>query len=82
MRIINLEQSKKKQKVSKLNTFTIDVENGLNLKNKAISSKYFYDDTGSKIFQKITKHPDYYLTRNEIEVLNKIKFKLPTLLKL
>ena len=37
---------------------------------------------GSKIFQKITKHPDYYLTKNEIEILNKVKLKLPSLLKL
>ena len=82
MRIINLKQIENKQKISKVNTFAVDVVNGLNLKNKAISSKYFYDDTGSKIFQRITKHPDYYLTKNEIEVLNKIKFKLPTLLNL
>ena len=82
MRIINLGQIKSKQKVPKINTFVVDIENGLSLKNKAISSKYFYDDEGSKIFQKITKHPDYYLTRNEIEILNKVKIKLPNLLKL
>ena len=64
------------------NMFSVDIEKGLSLKNKALSSKYFYDDIGSKLFQKITKHSDYYLTKKEIEILNSIKTKLPKLLKL
>ena len=83
MKIINLSNIQTKpQNTKKINTFAVDVDKGLSLKNKAISSKYFYNDMGSKIFQKITKHPDYYLTKNEIEILNKVKLKLPSLLKL
>lgn len=82
MKITNLQIDTKKNNYSKADTFLRDVDKGLSLRHKALSSKYFYDDEGSKIFQKITKHPDYYLTRSEIEILNKIKLKLPNLLKL
>ena len=80
IKIINQKINKKKQPA--INIFAKEIDKGLSFKNKALSSKYFYDDKGSKIFQKITQHPDYYLTRNEIEILNKIKSKLPKLLKL
>ena len=83
MKIIDLSNIQNKSKNTKrINSFSEDVDKGLSLKNKAISSKYFYDDIGSKIFQRITKHPDYYLTKNEIEILNKVKLKLPNILKL
>ncbi len=35
---------------------------------KYLLSKYFYDDTGSTIFQEISKMPEYYLTRSEHEI--------------
>ena len=73
----------KKIKISACKTsFANDIDNGLSLKNKAISSKYFYDDIGSKLFQKITKHPDYYPTKKEIEILHSMKDKLPILINL
>ena len=82
MKIFDLRNIQTKPKNTKImNSFAEDIDNGLSLKNKAISSKYFYDDMGSKIFQRITKHPDYYLTKNEIEILNKVKLKLPNILK-
>jgi len=83
MKIIDLSNIQNKSKnIKRINSFAEDIDKGLSLKNKAISSKYFYDDNGSKIFQRITKHPDYYLTKNEIEILNKVKLKLPNILKL
>ena len=83
MKIIDLRKIQNKSKNTKrINSFAEDVDKGLSLKNKAISSKYFYDDIGSSLFQKITKHPDYYLTKNEIEILNKVKLKLPNILKI
>ena len=82
MKIIYLSNIQNKSRNTKrINSFAEDIDKGLSLKNKAISSKYFYDDIGSKIFQRITKHPDYYLTKNEIEILNKVKLKLPNILK-
>ncbi|PPR16115.1 MAG: Histidine N-alpha-methyltransferase [Alphaproteobacteria bacterium MarineAlpha9_Bin3] len=82
MKIKIIQQKINKKQKPIINIFARDIDKGLSLKNKALSSKYFYDDKGSKIFQKITQHPDYYLTRKEIEILNKIKSKLPKLFKL
>jgi L-histidine N-alpha-methyltransferase len=36
---------------------------------KKISSVFFYNDEGSKLFEEITKLPEYYLTRTEIGLL-------------
>jgi L-histidine Nalpha-methyltransferase len=52
--------------------FKRDLLKGLSLKPKSIPSLYFYDDKGSELFQKITKHSDYYLTNAEIEILSRI----------
>jgi len=49
--------------------FAIDVLSGLSAKQKKLSSKYFYDDNGSKIFQDIMQMPEYYLTDCELEIL-------------
>ena len=48
--------------------FETDILAGLKAKKKSISSKYFYDDEGSKIFQKIMSMPEYYLTDSEYEI--------------
>ncbi len=47
-----------------------DVLKGLSATPKRLPSKYFYDDEGSRLFQKIMALPEYYLTRAEIEILN------------
>ncbi|WP_439151361.1 L-histidine N(alpha)-methyltransferase [Winogradskyella sp.] len=52
------------------NTFAQDVLNGLTAKQKYLSSKYFYDDNGSRIFQEIMNMPEYYLTDAEFEILS------------
>lgn len=46
-----------------------EVYQGLNLEQKKISSKFFYDEIGGEIFQKITELPEYYLTRVEYSIL-------------
>jgi L-histidine Nalpha-methyltransferase len=61
-------------------SFAKDVLVGLSSNPKQISAKYFYDDKGSALFQKITDHPEYYPTKTEIEILNGIKHKLPEVL--
>ena len=53
-----------------VDTFAQDVLNGLTAKNKHLSSKYFYDDNGSRIFQEIMNMPEYYLTNAEFEILS------------
>ncbi|WP_299117691.1 L-histidine N(alpha)-methyltransferase [uncultured Winogradskyella sp.] len=51
-------------------TFAKDVLAGLTAENKHLSSKYFYDDNGSRIFQEIMNMPEYYLTDAEFEILS------------
>ncbi len=50
-------------------TFISDVCKGLRSIPKRISSKYFYDDKGSRIFQEIMNMPEYYLTNAEHSIL-------------
>ena len=46
-----------------------DVLEGLLANEKWLSSKFFYDQAGSNLFQQITELPEYYLTKAEIEIL-------------
>ncbi len=55
----------------KQNTFAEDILAGLSDEPKNLSSKYFYDDEGSRLFQEIMKLPEYYLTRSEDEIFRK-----------
>ena len=50
--------------------FANDVLAGLTAKPKALPSKYFYNETGDKLFQAIMKLPEYYLTDCEYEVFS------------
>ncbi|MBD2139406.1 L-histidine N(alpha)-methyltransferase [Anabaena sp. FACHB-1237] len=47
-----------------------DVINGLTQKPKTLPAKYFYDDPGSLLFEKICELPEYYPTRTEAWILN------------
>src|SRR5436190_2747235 len=53
-----------------LSQFAEDVLRGLSSTPKALSSKYFYDDEGSRLFQEIMKLPEYYLTGCESEIFS------------
>jgi len=46
-----------------------DVVAGLGKKQKWLPARYFYDDYGSELFERITELPEYYLTRAEEEIL-------------
>jgi len=50
-------------------SFAQDILLGLNSTPKTLSSKYFYDAKGDKLFQQIMALPEYYLTRKEYEIL-------------
>lgn len=58
-----------------------DVLSGLSRHNKQIPSKYFYDASGSELFNQITHHSDYYLTNCELEILRQFKKELSDLCK-
>ena len=63
------------------NQFALDVKTGLSQEKKYISSKYFYDEKGSELFNQITQHPDYYLTQCELEILENNKLELSQLVQ-
>jgi dimethylhistidine N-methyltransferase len=49
--------------------FAADVVGGLQATPKRLPPKYFYDATGSELFERITDLPEYYPTRCEIRIL-------------
>lgn len=49
-------------------SFLEDVVAGLSLPQKALPPKYFYDAKGSKLFERICRLPEYYLTRAELSL--------------
>lgn len=49
--------------------FAKDVAEGLSQHPKKLSSRYFYDATGSRLFQEIMALPEYYLTRAEFSLI-------------
>jgi dimethylhistidine N-methyltransferase len=49
--------------------FRAGVLDGLSNQQKAIPARWLYDDAGSKLFEDITRLPEYYLTRAETEIL-------------
>ncbi|WP_343610842.1 L-histidine N(alpha)-methyltransferase [Chryseobacterium oranimense] len=49
-------------------SFRPDVLEGLKSIPKRLSSKYFYDKTGDRIFQEIMAMPEYYLTQCELDI--------------
>ncbi|MCI0733996.1 MAG: L-histidine N(alpha)-methyltransferase [Methylococcaceae bacterium] len=56
--------------------FLTDVIDGLSKKPKSLPSKYFYDETGSQLFERICALDEYYLTRVELRLLASIRHEL------
>jgi L-histidine Nalpha-methyltransferase len=48
--------------------FAEDVLHGLTSTPKQLSSRFFYDNEGSRLFMEIMKLPEYYLTRAELKI--------------
>lgn len=63
-------------------SFAEDVRAGLISSPKYLDSKYFYDENGDKLFQKIMNLDEYYLTNSEYEILNNYKEELLKLFKI
>lgn len=55
-----------------INNIRREIIQGLLSQQKYISSKFFYDEKGSKLFEEITQLPEYYPTRTEKSILKKI----------
>lgn len=56
------------QKTIEVTTEALEMLEGLNGRQKKISSKFFYDSEGSRIFRQIMGMPEYYLTGCEAEI--------------
>ncbi|MCU1272261.1 MAG: Dimethylhistidine N-methyltransferase [Acidobacteriaceae bacterium] len=52
-----------------LPVYTDEVVRGLTSRPKTLPCKLLYDDRGSALFEEITRLPEYYLTRTELEIL-------------
>jgi dimethylhistidine N-methyltransferase len=51
--------------------FEGDVVAGMRRTPRTVPAKYFYDATGSDLFEQITELPEYYLTRTELAILRR-----------
>ena len=56
-----------------LSPLAADVLTGLSGTPKHLSSRYFYDDEGSRLFMEIMKLPEYYPTRAEMKIFTEQK---------
>ena len=46
-----------------------EIQQGLSLRQKTLSPKFFYDERGSELFDEITRLPEYYLTTTEQRIM-------------
>lgn len=60
--------------------FREDVLRGLQAARKELPSKYFYDDTGSQLFEQICEQDEYYLTRTELSIMQERAREMAALL--
>ncbi len=51
--------------------FISDAIAGLSSNPRTLPCKYFYDERGAALFQKICDLPEYYITRTEIDILDR-----------
>ncbi|MGB3774636.1 MAG: L-histidine N(alpha)-methyltransferase, partial [Leeuwenhoekiella sp.] len=64
-----------KDKINLKTAFEKEVYEGLTAFPKYLSSKFFYDQTGDKLFQQIMELPEYYLTGCEYNIIDQNKDK-------
>jgi dimethylhistidine N-methyltransferase len=66
------------QQISTLESsdFLADVIVGLSNNPRTLPCKYFYDERGAALFQKICELPEYYITRTEIDILDRNRVEI------
>jgi len=52
-----------------MSDFRVDIIQGLSAVEPYIEPKYFYDETGSRLFEKICNSDEYYPTRTEVSII-------------
>jgi dimethylhistidine N-methyltransferase len=68
------------QQSPEVSEFEADVLEGLHAVPKHVPAKYFYDATGSRLFERITELPEYYPTRCEMRILRRRAAEIATLI--
>ena len=58
-------------------TFAQELSYSFSQKQKTINPKFFYDEKGSYLFEKICTLPEYYISRTEVALLRQLEEKLP-----
>ena len=58
-------------------TFAQELSHSFSQKQKTINPKFFYDEKGSCLFEKICTLPEYYISRTEVALLRQLEEKLP-----
>jgi dimethylhistidine N-methyltransferase len=53
-----------------------DIIAGLSSDPRTLPCKYFYDERGTALFQKICELPEYYITRTEIDILDRYRVEI------
>ena len=61
-----MARERRRQRPLELESFRDDVVAGLSAPHKFLSPKYFYDGAGSRLFARICRVSEYYLTRAEL----------------
>ena len=56
--------------------FQSDVLAGLRQVSKQLPCKYFYDSSGSELFDRICRLDEYYLTRSELAIMDRFAFEM------
>lgn len=49
----------------------MEILGGLRARQKRLSPKFFYDQRGSELFDRICELPEYYVTRTELEIMRR-----------
>ena len=66
----NATAARKHELADEASDFSDVLLEGLRAEPKRIPCKYFYDSEGSRLFEKISALPEYYLTRTELSLLS------------
>jgi L-histidine N-alpha-methyltransferase len=61
---------------ARLKAMAEDVRRGLGARPRWLPPKYLYDAAGSRLFDEITRLPEYYLTRAEAAIIDRLAIEL------
>ena len=70
---MNPESAAALSRESTTSEFLADLIAGLSSRPRTLPCKYFYDARGAALFQKICELPEYYITRTEIDILDRYR---------